>query len=114
MQRVGGGLNAGDSTLNEVHIKSPHNPGCSLSDAVDVLADALLLASCHVVVHMDSNVSSAVSYLNPASEMRHVLDLLVEGPPPPPSATSATSAVVAPKELLQGGYYSETGGRPPE
>ena len=45
-QRVSGGLNA-DGTLNEVHIRSHHNPGCNIEDAVDVVADAFLLAKCN-------------------------------------------------------------------
>ena len=97
VKRVGGGLNYADATLNEVHIRSPHNPGCGVGDAVDVVIDAMLLACCDSVVHMDSNVSSAVGYLNPATRMRHVVDLL-DG---------------AKDEMNEPGYYSETGGKPP-
>ena len=75
VQRVPGGLNS-DGTLNEVHIKSPFNPGCSVQDAVDVVADALLLSSCRHVLHMDSNVTSAVSLMNPETCMHHVVDIL--------------------------------------
>ena len=74
MQRVPGGLNA-DGTLNEVHIKSPHNPGCSVADAADVVADAMLLACCDVVLHMDSNVTSAVACMNPESRMVHITEM---------------------------------------
>ena len=74
-QRVAGGVNR-DGTLNEVHIASPHNPKCSLQDAVDVLADALLLASCGTVLHMDSNVSTAVAIMSEKAEMVHVEDVL--------------------------------------
>ena len=74
VQRVKGGLNP-DHTLNEVHIKSPYNPRCTLKDAVDVLSDALLLAKCATVVHMDSNVTSAVALLNPKATMVHMCDL---------------------------------------
>lgn len=75
VQRVRGGLNA-DGTLNEVHIRSPHNPRCSLNDAVDVVADALLLSCCGWVLHMDSNVSSAVAIMAPRTQMVHVVDVL--------------------------------------
>jgi hypothetical protein len=77
VQRVSGGLNA-DGTLNEVHIRSPggHNPTCSLQDAVDVVADALLLSRCQWVVHMDSNVTSAVALMNPHTTMLHMVDQL--------------------------------------
>ena len=74
VQRVPGGLNA-DGTLNEVHIASPHNPTCSLSDAVDVVADALLLSCCGWVVHMDSNVTSTVALMNPDVTMLHMVDV---------------------------------------
>ena len=74
VQRVKGGLNP-DDTLNEVHIVSPYNPGCSLRDAVDVLCDALLLAQCRCVIHMDSNVTSTVALLNPNAVMVHMCDL---------------------------------------
>lgn len=74
VQRVSGGLNP-DHTLNEVHIRSPYNPRCTLRDAVDVLSDALLLAKCATVVHMDSNVTSAVALLNPRVTMVHMADL---------------------------------------
>ena len=75
VQRVAGGLNS-DGTLNEVHIRSPHNPSCSIDDAVDVVADALLLASCDTVLHMDSNVTTAVAMMNPDAQMVHITDLL--------------------------------------
>ena len=75
VQRVSGGLNA-DGTLNEVHIKSPHNPTCSLQDAVDVVADALLLSCCGWVVHMDSNVTSTVTLMNPEATMVHMVDAM--------------------------------------
>ena len=74
VQRVAGGLNE-DGTLNEVHIASPHNPSCSLSDAVDVVADALLLSCCGWVVHMDSNVTSTVTLMNPDVHMVHMVDV---------------------------------------
>ena len=62
----------------QVHVKSPHNARyqCGLTEAVDVVTDALLLAACKVLVHIDSNVTSAVSYLSPDLEMLHVVDLL--------------------------------------
>ena len=75
MKRVGGGLNA-DGTLNEVHIKSPHNPGCCLDDAVDVVTDAMLLSRCHYVLHADSNVTSAVSFMNDTCKMVHIFSIL--------------------------------------
>ena len=75
VQRVAGGTNA-DGTYNEVHIASPHNPRCTIRDAVDVLTDAMLLAQCAHVVHMDSNVSTAVALLAPRAQMAHVADLL--------------------------------------
>jgi len=75
IQRVSGGVNP-DGTLNEVHIRSPHNPRCTVRDAADVLIDALLLARCHWLVHMDSNVTSAVSLINPRIKMLHVAELL--------------------------------------
>ena len=74
--RAGGGLNA-DGTLNEVHVLSPHNPYAqTLQEAVDVVADAMLLAACAAVVHVDSNVTSSVGYMSPSVEMLHVADLL--------------------------------------
>lgn len=75
VQRVAGGLND-DGTLNEVHIKSPHNPRCTVEDAVDVVADAMLLARCGHVLHMDSNVSTAVGLINPSAKMLHMVDVL--------------------------------------
>ena len=78
VQRVPGGLNA-DGTLNEVHISSPHNPGCSVRDAADVLADAMLLACCGCVLHMDSNVTSAVALMNPEVAMVHITDAVRRG-----------------------------------
>lgn len=75
VQRVAGGLNE-DGTLQEVHIRSPHNPSCSLEDAVDVLTDTLLLCKCKAVLHMDSNVSSALALMNPALDMVHIEDVL--------------------------------------
>lgn len=77
VQRVLGGLNA-DGTLNEVHIRSPHNPGCSLEDAVDVVADAMLLSQCDYVLHMDSNVTTAVGLMGRDVRMLHVIDVLGE------------------------------------
>ena len=73
VQRVPGGLNS-DGTLNEVHIASPFNPGCTVRDAVDVVADAMLLAKCNCVLHMDSNVTSAVSLMSAEVEMVHIRD----------------------------------------
>ena len=64
------------STSPQVHIASPHNPSCSLDDAADVLADALLLSCCGHVVHMDSNVTSAVALMSPDARMEHVIDVL--------------------------------------
>lgn len=78
VQRVAGGLNA-DGTLNEVHIRSPHNPTCTVGDAVDVVCDALLLASCDTVLHMDSNVTSAVALINPDATMVHIADAMAMG-----------------------------------
>jgi hypothetical protein len=75
VQRVAGGLNA-DGTLNEVHIASPYNPGCSVQDAVDVVADAMLLACCQYVLHMDSNVTSTVALMNPDAVMVHVEEIM--------------------------------------
>ena len=115
VKRVGGGLNYADSTLNEVHIRSPHNPGCGLSDAVDVLVDAMLLSCCRAVVHMDSNVSSAVGILSPSTQMRHVVDVLGrlswewDGAVHPATGGLQT-ALVMPQELCERGYWSETGG----
>ena len=90
--RVGGGLNASDATLNEVHIKSPHNPSCNLEDAADVIIDAELLARCKTCLHMDSNVTSAVSIISNLVEMRHIIDVL--------------AGHEAPRALLQRPYYS--------
>ena len=92
--RVGGGLNASDATLNEVHIKSPHNPSCNLEDAADVIIDAELLARCKTCLHMDSNVTSAVSIISNLVEMRHIIDVL--------------AGHEAPRALLQRPYYSST------
>ena len=76
VRRTTGGVHD-DSSLNEVHIKSASNPlGGSLQDAVDVLCDALLLASCDTVLHMDSNVTSAVACMNPRTRMVHVNDVV--------------------------------------
>jgi hypothetical protein len=75
VQRVEGGYNP-DGTLREVHIASSFNPTCTVSDAADVLCDALLLSRCGTVLHMDSNVTSTVGILNPTCEMRHVHDVL--------------------------------------
>jgi len=78
VRRVSGGV-FDDLSLNEVHIRSAGNPdGGSLQDAVDVLCDAVLLSHCAHVLHMDSNVSSAVAIMNPNSEMHHVNDVLAD------------------------------------
>ena len=74
VRRTDGGVSA-DATLNEVHIKSSTRPSATLQDAVDVLCDALLLARCATVLHMDSNVTSAVAFINPKCEMHHIDDL---------------------------------------
>lgn len=81
MQRVSGGVNP-DGSFNEVHIRSAHNPVCSLQDAVDVLTDALLLAECGTILHMDSNLSTAVALLAPAARMLHVASVLGRAAPP--------------------------------
>lgn len=87
VERASGGLNA-DASLNEVHVASPHNRyECGLRAAVDVVTDALLLASCDALVHADSNVTSAVAYAAPDLEMMHVVDLLA-----PPAASPADRA----------------------
>lgn len=80
--RVRGGVNP-DGTHNEVHSRtSPFNPTCTLQDAADVLTDALLLAKCDLVLHADSNVTTAVSLIAPASTgMRHITDVLGRTPP---------------------------------
>ena len=75
VQRTPGGVNA-DHTLNEAHIRSPHNPEPGFNNALDVLTDAILLSHCGRVLHMDSNVSSAVGIINPELEMLHVADVL--------------------------------------
>ncbi len=41
----------------------------SLEDARQVLVDALMLARCDVVIHVTSNIVTAVGYLNPALRM---------------------------------------------
>ena len=41
-----------------------------------MLTDAILLSHCGRVLHMDSNVSSAVGIINPELEMLHVADVL--------------------------------------
>ena len=61
-----------------MHIKSPHNPGCSLDDAVDVVADAMLLSRCDIVLHMDSNVTTAVGVMGQHTKMLHMVDVLRE------------------------------------
>ena len=62
-----------------MHIRSRFNPHtCCIDDAADVLADALLLARCSHLVHMDSNVSTAVALLSPTIRMVHVTELLRE------------------------------------
>ena len=96
VQRVGGGLNA-DGTLNEVHIKSPHNPRCGLQDAADVLCDALLLAKCTCVLHMDSNVTSAVGMMSSDCQMEHVTDVIARA-----------NGGAVPPGLVQHGYYADT------
>ena len=79
MRRVTGGI-FDDASLNEVHIRSAHNPtGGSLQDAVDVLCDAVLLSHCAHVLHMCSNVSSAVAIMNPKAKMHHINDVLPSG-----------------------------------
>ena len=76
VRRTPGGVNA-DHTLNEAHIRSPHNPSpAGLEGALQVLGDALMLSHCGHVLHMDSNVSSAVAIINPNTEMLHVADVL--------------------------------------
>ena len=47
-----------------------------LHPALDVVADAMLLACCQSVLHMDSNVTSAVALMNPEARMVHVTDVL--------------------------------------
>lgn len=115
--RAGGGLNA-DETLNELHVRSPHNVryACGIREAADVVTDAHLLAMCSALVHIDSNVTSAVSFINPALEMLHVADLLAGGgdvtprttatPPPPPLAVQARAAVSLPPHFVQRGYLA--------
>ena len=75
--RTLGGVNA-DETLNEAHIRSPHNPPPppSLQGALCVLGDALMLSHCGQVLHMDSNVSSAVAVMNAKVRMYHIADVL--------------------------------------
>lgn len=103
--RASGGLNP-DGTLNEVHVLSPHNAyGCGLGEAADVLTDALLLASCRALVHVDSNVTSAVSFWAPTLEMMHVVDLLAERPSPR-EPWLAPSAARLPAEFVQSGYLA--------
>ena len=81
VQRVLGGVNP-DGTHNEVHQMGPFNPTTSVEDAADVLCDALLLSKCGMVLHMDSNVSTAVSLMAPASTaMVHIADVLGRAPP---------------------------------
>ena len=50
--------------------------GCSLEDAIDVVADAMLLARCQYVLHMDSNVTSAVALMNADVTMHHITSVL--------------------------------------
>ena len=45
-----------------------------MRDAVDVVADAMLLAKCNCVLHMDSNVTSAVALMSAEVEMVHIRD----------------------------------------
>ena len=49
---------------------------CGLQDAVDVVADAMLLATCAWCVHMDSNVTTTVALISPGTEMLHMVDIL--------------------------------------
>ncbi|KAL1507657.1 hypothetical protein AB1Y20_007274 [Prymnesium parvum] len=77
VQRTRGGVNA-DCTLNEAHILSPHNPEPGFGNALAVLGDAMLLSQCRRVIHMDSNVTSAVSIMNPDTEMLHIVDVLTD------------------------------------
>ncbi len=44
----------------------------SLTDAEDVLIDALVLARCHALVHASSSISSAVGIMNPTLRMVHI------------------------------------------
>ena len=46
-----------------------------VKDACDVLIDGLLLAECKAVLHQSSNVSTAVSFINPTVEMIHFDDV---------------------------------------
>ena len=75
VRRTEGGVSA-DATLNEVHIKSATRPPATLQDAADVLCDAMLLACCHTVLHMDSNVTSAVAFMGPECDLVHIDDVL--------------------------------------
>ena len=60
---------------------------------------------------MDSNVTSAVAYLSATCEMCHVIDLLApEAERARSSSQSPQPPRYLPREWLQGGYYSESGG----
>ncbi len=50
----------------ELHVDHPH-PDIKLAE--DVLIDALLLARCDALVHVTSNVATAVGYMNPGIRM---------------------------------------------
>lgn len=65
VRRTEGGVAGG--AMNEVH----NQPGCGLQEARDALLDALCLAECDVVIHVDSNVALSVAYMNCDLELVH-------------------------------------------
>ena len=65
VRRTAGGVAGG--AMNEVH----NQPGCGLREAQDALLDALCLAECDVMVHVDSNVALSVAYMNADLELVH-------------------------------------------
>ncbi len=57
------------TSRTEVHTQPWERLG--VKDACDVMIDALLLAECNQIVHMSSNVSTCVGFLNPKVELIH-------------------------------------------
>ena len=61
--------------------------------------------SCQALVHVDSNVTSTVSYMAPDLEMMHVADLLASNAPLRNHADEI-SAVRLPLRFVQRGYMA--------
>lgn len=58
------------SALNDTELHFNRQGDTRLGD--DVLSDALLLASCDRTIHTNSNIATAVAFMNPAIQMHYI------------------------------------------